>query len=183
MSEPSSPFFSRLRLRACNLLIGALLALILLDGLPTTPEPVRALIDPMVDRLGIWQGPWHLFSPNPDGQNHRFRAEITYYDGTEFEWHSPAWRELSSGERFLKHRESEYLDHVWGVANEPAWAPWADHLAAMHRTSDHPGSRPREVRVIIEVGAVPSPDEGPWRPLGEATEYRDSWVLFTKKYP
>ena len=183
MSEPDSPFSSRLRLRACNLLIAAVLALILLDGLPTTPEPLRALIDPAVDRLGIWQGPWHLYSPNPDGQNHRFRAEITYRDGTKHEWRSPGWRDYSPGERFLKHRESEYLDHVWGVANEPAWAPWADHLAGMHRASDQPGSRPREVRMIIEIGDVPPPADGPWLPIEKATDYRDNWVLFTKKYP
>ena len=183
MSEPVLPFFSRLRLRACNLLIAALLALILLDGLPTTPKPVRELIDPAVDRLGISQGPWQLFSPNPDGQNHRFRAEISYHDGAQHEWRSPVWRQLSASERFHSHRESEYLDHVWGVANEPAWAPWADHLAAMHRTSDQQGSRPREVRMIIEIGDVPPPADGPWPPIDKATDFRDSWVLFTKKYP
>jgi len=46
-----------LRLWVGNALIAALLALICLDGLPTTSEPVRELIDPVVDKLGIWAGP------------------------------------------------------------------------------------------------------------------------------
>lgn len=168
---------------ACNAFIAALLLLIFIDGMPTTPEPVRYLFDSTVDRLGIWQGPWYLFSPDPDNQNSRFRAEITYYDGETREWRSPGWERLSPAQAFRKHRQLEYYDKFWSVSREPVWDSLADYLAHSERPGATGAKRPKQVRMIAELAAVNLPPSGPWPKVTAPRAYDESWVVFTKKYP
>jgi len=128
-----------------------------------------------------------MFSPYPDGQNHRFRAEIKYADGEQRTWESPDWRSLSTGQMYWKYRLVNFLDSFWGIASEPTWEPFAAYIAHSVRPgipfNERPSERPREVRVIIEQAVIEPPADGVWQSHNQVTPYNESWVLFTKKYP
>ena len=104
--------FSRLRLYAVNAIIAALLVVLALDQLPQAPLAIHLANQRIAARLGVLQGPWHLFSPNPDRTNLRLRAEITYRDGERREWTAPTWRDYSVAAMWLNHRRHEWVDHM-----------------------------------------------------------------------
>src|SRR5688500_12947717 len=99
--------FVRLKLIAINAFIAAIVAFMLIDSLPQSPQALQLAVQPIVQRIGVHQGPWSMFAPDPDRLNLRMRAEITYRDGQTAEWHSPEWRSQSLGERWTRHRHQE----------------------------------------------------------------------------
>src|SRR5882672_8245636 len=94
----------RLRLYAVNTLIAAILLVVVIDTLPQMPSAVRLALMPLIVRLGINQGTWGLFAPEPDRINTRLRAEITYRDGERREWHGPDWRQITRWDKWVGHR-------------------------------------------------------------------------------
>ena len=67
----------QLRLYVTNVLIAAFLMIVVIDTLPQSPSALRQAIGPIAARLGINQGLWTLFAPDPDRTNTQLKAETT----------------------------------------------------------------------------------------------------------
>src|SRR5687767_15400819 len=104
--------WQRARLWGTNGVIALALALMLVQAWPGVPQWLSWRPQIAADALGLWQGQWAMFTPEPDDENHRLRAVIEYRDGHRVEWYSPNWSTQSSWRRFTGHRESEYYDAV-----------------------------------------------------------------------
>jgi hypothetical protein len=167
---------AQLRLIVANAFIAALLLLMAIDLLPTAPPALQANIQPLLTRLGLDQGPYMLFAPNPDAINTRLRAEITYRDGKQAVWRSPAWREQSAAQRWLGHRRQEWLDHM-ALRPDPALKPWCRYLAKSARPELENADQGAEVRLIAEEARVPPPGDGPWRTWRELPAFDDGVIL------
>jgi hypothetical protein len=171
----------RLRLYVVNAFIAAILLVVVLDTLPQSPSAVRIAIAPVVARLGINQGAWNLFAPDPDRVNTRLRAEVTYRDGERRDWRGPEWRDVSAWEKWVGHRRREWFDHIALQNASPAWEPWCRHLARTQRQDLEKADRGAEVRVIYQEAAIPPAESRPWPSIREPAKFDDGWVLTIEK--
>jgi hypothetical protein len=175
------PLVARLRLWAANCLIGAVVAILLIDALPQAPPPLKDTIQPIAQRVGLGQH-WDVFTP-PDSVNTRLRAEITYADGQTATWRSPNWPEVSLWRRFIGHRHEEFLDTAWGQEDEPVWPGWARHLARTMRPAQPEAWRGAEVKIIVAESFVRSPEFKPWESWRTPPKFEDQWTLTIQKLP
>jgi hypothetical protein len=182
MTGRSSHFWPAARLWAVNAFIAAVLGLILLDGLPFVPPRIRGAIDPVVDKVGIWQAGWNMFAPTVDTANSRYSADIEYADGTIAHWNSPDWRNQSPWQRFIDSRYFEYLDNVALELNIDAWPALADHIARVH-----PGPRPsaklRRVTIWGETSGIDDPQVWGWHPRSAQYPYGKRYLFYEQEYP
>ena len=194
---------ARLRMYAINTFIAVLLAVFVLDALPLTPLGVRLVLDPIVLRLGIHQGPWNLFAPLPVQTNTRLSAEITYRDGQKVRWVMPDPRQKSPAEKWVTHRERNFFVHLVTQEAGAAWEPWCRRLARTQRPDLSDADRGAEVRVIYEEAPIPQVDgfgermwarwqrfihpdalpmdEKPWPTMREPAPFKVSSVLTIEK--
>ena len=171
----------RLRHYAVNAFIALILLLLVIDTVPQSPGALRLGIGPLMWKLGIHQGLWTLFAPDPDRTNTRLKAEITYRDGERREWKGPDWRAVSAWDKWVGHRRREFLDHVPLSNSGPALEPWCRWLARHERPDLPDADRGAEVRVIYQEAVVPLADQKPWPSIREATPFGDSYVLTIEK--
>lgn len=183
---PSAPRFSgALKRRLTNLFLGAWLLLLLVDALPRTSllhQRLKNLVDPFLDVTGLWQGSWALFAPGADKIDIKLTAEISYADGTTRSWQSPDWRAMSSWQKFVNFRATEYYDAVRRDENSAAWGSLADHLA---RTVHAPGGssiKPTKVVLARSWSEVPPLKEGLHRPYWEKRPFEGPHAWFEKDY-
>jgi hypothetical protein len=151
---------NKLKKSLTNTFIISILGLIITDSLPETSLVHRRLketIDPLVDKIGIWQGTWQLFAPNIDKMNQRFVAKITFSDKSQGVWSSPNWKELSLKDRFLQFRKMEYYDSIYSTNNQKAWEAFAEYLSRKLVTENNPNAKPVKIILIREWGDIPSP--------------------------
>ncbi|MEA5512000.1 hypothetical protein VB715_19695 [Crocosphaera sp. UHCC 0190] len=151
-----------------NSFIVFILFLIVTDALPETSLVHRYLkqaIDPLLDKIGIWQGTWQLFAPDVDKSNNRFLAEITFSDNTQGIWYSPNWSKMSIEERFLKFRHMEYYDSIYFEGNSNAWQSLADHLSRTIVSADNPDAKPIKIILIREWANIPAPSQKNLSPI------------------
>jgi hypothetical protein len=172
----------RLRLIAINLWIGAILLMLAIDALPS-PAGLQAAVRPLLASLGIQQGSWNLFAPEPDHVNTRLRAEIAYRDGEQRVWTSPEWRTYSAWQMFTHHRRREWLDHVTSTSAAPAWEAWCRYLARSTRPDFEHADRGAEVRVIYQEALVPPAEDRPWPSMRTPLPYDSGWTLTIEKLP
>jgi hypothetical protein len=170
----------RLRLISVNVFIATIVFIVLIDTLPQTPKAVRTALTPLLIRLGINQGEWNLFAPEPDRVNTRWRVEITYRDGERRVWRGPDWAKVSPWQKWVQHRHVEWLDHV--MNNGPAWEPWCRWLARTERPDFPEADRGAEVRVIYANATNPEADLRPWPRIREPAKFDEEWVLTIEKF-
>ena len=173
-SSPPSPPRSIAR-RVTDLPLAVLIPLVILDVLPFTPSVVRSWLMPVLGALGLWQGSWTLFAPIPDAINHRIRAEVTFDDAPAIVWDSPDWRSQSVLERFLSHRESEFLERIVADSNSAAWPEFAQSLARSLSPK-----RPERVELFVRTSEIPPPT-GIW--VVDPPCIEDERLMFTLIYP
>jgi len=171
----------RLRLYAINTFIAAILLIVMIDALPQSPAALRLAIVPLATRLGISQGQWTLFAPDPDRVNMLLKAEITYRDGQRREWNGPNWRQVSPWEKWTGHRRREWFDHIAGQNAARAWEPWCRYLARIQRPDFENADRGAEVRVIYREATNPPAENRPWPSMREPAKFDDGWVLTIEK--
>ncbi|HEX5105371.1 MAG TPA: hypothetical protein VFV87_16245 [Pirellulaceae bacterium] len=174
---------SRLKLWAINAFIATLLALMLIDTLPQSPIALRLAIQPVLRRTGLHQGPWNMFTPNPDAINLKLRAEVTYRDGQKAQWESPDWRSQPNWERWVGHRQQEFCDMIATQEAAPAWRTWAQFLARTLRPDFPNAERGAEVRITYQEAPVPPAEKQPWTTWREPPPYGDTWFLTIEKFP
>ena len=175
--------WARFKLWAINALVAFVVACMLIDSLPQSPEAVQLAIQPLVQRIGIQQGPWNMFAPTPDRLNLRIKVEVTYRDGKKAEWESPYWRDRSLGERWVKHRHQEFSEMIITQEGAPALGPWMRHLARSLRPDLENADRGAEVRITYREAEVPPAAVKPWTTWREPPQSGDTWVLTTEKFP
>jgi hypothetical protein len=171
---------AQLRLWAINMFIAALLAILAIDALPQSPTSLRVMIQPLVLRAGIFQGPWNLFAPEPDRVNRRLRAEIEYREGTKAEWSAPIWRERSPGEMFLLHRRRCWWDRMVVPDYAAAWESTCRYLARQSLPAGVADVSGAKVRLIYHEAPVPPAEEKPWPSIRKSIPYDDGWILTTE---
>jgi len=148
-------------------MIDALAAVIVvvfaLDTLPCTPGAVRNLIDPLIDTTGLWQGTWNLFAPIPDSRNHRLRADLFYPDGTHRVWNSPDWRSQSTWQRFVGHRETEFLEKISEDVNSSTWNDFVMSVARQESLRMTFPQKPVKIVLSVIWGDIPLPEADAWK--------------------
>lgn len=128
---------------------------LLSTGLPQFVPGVPAVervMWPLADRLGLAQGSWTLFAPNPDHINTWVEIELTSDGQTQTSWTTPDWRSLS---------ELERIQHI-------RWYKFADKL----RSDD--GAFLRRPVLDYALRQTPAPEGETWV---LAKMYRHFWVV------
>jgi hypothetical protein len=168
--------WSRLRLFAVNAFIATIVLFVAIDTLPQSPKALRTTLTPLLIRMGINQGEWNLFAPEPDIVNTRIRAEITYRDGETRQWRSPDWAKVSAWEKWVGHRHVEWYDHI--ISNETAaWESWCRHLARTQRPDFPNADRGAVVKLVYEQAQTPSAKLRPWPGMRQPAKFDEQWVL------
>lgn len=158
--ECAGPTPGSLKAKALMLFQALLLMILLVGGMPTIHPAQRALrrgLDGLIDGVGLWQGQWELFAPNPDRSNARVVAIVEFEDGATAEWRSPEWQELSALARFRHFRMAEFVDGIRQDNNKGAWpafARWAARQVAHPQGID---SRPVRVELWRHWVVIPPP--------------------------
>lgn len=165
-----------------NAFIALIVAIIVIDTLPQSPGAVRRSLTPLLTRLGINQGYWDLFAPEPDRANTRIKAEITYRDGEKRTWNGPDWSTVSIWEKWAGHRRFEWYDHAVLRSAAPAWESWCRHIARVARPDLPDADRGAEVQVIYTESITPLAAERPWPSLRTPAKFEDGWVLTIEKF-
>jgi hypothetical protein len=175
--------FSRLRRAAVNGLIAAVLLLVLIDAAPQSPLALRLAIQPVVQRIGINQEVWGMFTPNPDSINIRWQVEVTYADGKTAEWRTPEWRKQSLWQRFIRQRHQEYCDMLITQDAAPAYEDAARYFARTLRPDLKHADRGATVKITYEEATVPPAAQKPWTTWREPPPYANSWTLTIERLP
>lgn len=171
--EPSQHLRRKLvRLFFCLILI-ALVAEASPDELPGAGYAKRWL-GPWLNRMGLWQGQWTLFAPNPKINNAWISAEVYAPDGTQSAfWNSTYWAETSTWERFAGFRHINYNNRIQTQGKRAA-DDLADFLArslitpTAVATTDRQDARRlvlsrTELNVVLPGdGTLPNRDETMW---------------------
>lgn len=169
------------RLYFLNAFIALIVAAVIIDTLPQSPFALREAISPTLVRLGIKQGSWDLFAPEPDHINTRIRAEITYRDGERRDWQGPDWTKVSTWEKWVGHRRFEWYDHAILQPNAPAWEPWCREIARLARPDFENADQGAEVRLIYAEAITPPADQRPWPSVRDPMPFNEGWVLTIEK--
>src|SRR5262249_34397528 len=127
-----------------------LLFLLLVEALPTFfgwQARLRADLDTLIDGLGLWQGQWELFGPEPDKINVDLVADIEFDDGKVVHWRTPDPQSFNFWQKLRYFRWMEYTDGVRLDANHSAWAGLADYL--LHSIKHPSGQAIAAKRVLL----------------------------------
>lgn len=173
---------NRLQKSLTNSFIIGVLFLIVTDSLPETSLVHRYLkqtIDPLLDKVGIWQGTWQLFAPDVDKINQRFVAEITFSDNSQGVWYSPNWSQLSLKDRFLKFRQMEYYDSIYYTNNKRAWEAFAKHLSRTLITAHDPNIKPVKIILIREWAEIPEPNDNELPSINTKYDFNNRQRFYT----
>lgn len=167
----------RLRTVVINGLIAIVLAVLAIDTLPQVPAAVHDALRPWLIRLGVDQGAWNLFAPEPDRLNMRLSAEVTYRDGEKRTWRGPVWKDASAWQKWVGHRHLEWFDHITAQTSQPVWEPWCRHLARQARPDFPEADRGALVRVLYHEAEIPPAEIHPWPSMRDAMAFDEGWVL------
>lgn len=138
---------------------------------------------PLLSATGLWQGPWNLFSPIPDSSNHRIRADLYFTDGTHHVWNSPEWKTQTAWQRFVGHRDSEFIEKIWEDENSAAWPRFAEFLMQQERQQFPSLPPPDRIALSVILTEILPPDRTTWSTLNSSTGPRHERVFFTLVFP
>jgi hypothetical protein len=152
----------RLRQFLKNGFIVAFLLLVGIDCFPSRAPLVskfRDGIDPIMDVIAIWQGPWDLFAPGVDKENSWIEVRV-YREGDELleTWRSPDWGRISCFGKFVRSREIEFYDRIRNKDNRACWSSYAEFRKKEYENTNQ-GVAVQRVDLISVTKAVPSQSE------------------------
>lgn len=149
------------RRRRIRLFAGLVVLLLLSDTFPQLEQPqpesrLRRWLSP----IGLWQGAWSMYAPDPTFRTVRLSAEITLADGALLTWEMPEWTEKSCWDRFVGHRQLNYNNQL-DATNGPAYDDFADYLrrAWLPRQADGEADAVELRFVVSELRILPPQDE------------------------
>ena len=108
-----------------------------LDGIQRRP------LSPVLARLGLSQGVWRLFAPNPNRMTSWVSAEMQRSDGQLTTWQSPIWADVGAIEKFFRFRHLNYYNRF----QKPLYPTVAQDLADQLRRSQLDAESIRQVRL------------------------------------
>lgn len=168
-----------------------LVAGILIETIPSflvTGGKVRSVVNKVHQILGISQGDWPLFAPNPSLTNGMVVAEVEDSQNQLFVWSSRNWSESSVWEKFYRFRHMNYHQRV--VNNIDACNDLADYLlhaipskeqltpsiqfdsSGAPTNSNSPRLPIKRIRLYKHRNEISIPDSGPW-----ASSEEIMWLL------
>jgi hypothetical protein len=165
---------------AANVFIVCFVTLGLIDATPVTSATharLKSAVDLFLDKIGLWQGYWRLFAPEPRKINVTVSARFIG-DGVALEWNSPDWRELSVFEKFFLVRHTKFYDALRLDENQGAWAAFAEYrLRQLPPTVREDVVR---VELIRNWKETPNPNQE-WIPAGTNIQPDQSFVFFRRE--
>jgi hypothetical protein len=93
----------------------SLITCILIDTSPSHFTQLNFFRKPLnvgLNALGLGQGDWPLFAPNPVINNNTLIAEIEDCNHNRFQWSSPDWSQQSVWFKFHQFRQMNYFQRV-----------------------------------------------------------------------
>ncbi|MFN7731334.1 MAG: hypothetical protein ACK5OB_05500 [Pirellula sp.] len=139
----------------------ALLAMIAM-AIDTTPGSTKLLngiqgpVNDALNTLGLAQGDWPLFAPNPSVRNHRLLAELRDANDHPATWSSPEWTRASIWEKFYRSRDMNFYQRLG--RNVHASSDFADYL---HRAIPVRESATPSIRFDDQYEVLPMVDLAP----------------------
>ncbi|MFT3926621.1 MAG: hypothetical protein QM778_29020 [Myxococcales bacterium] len=137
------------------LLMGALLQ----DALPgdsPARTSLRQLCGQVLYPLGLWQGDWKLFAPDPKRTNAWIEAKVTFRNGESGSWKSPDWEQQSAGDEILQGRHAKWWDALRRDDSRVLW-PALARFAASRLARPERGLVPARVELVRHWWDVPNP--------------------------
>jgi len=171
--EPAPGGFGRRFAVRWLALIGILV--ITIDTLPdgwTKDFRVRQWLNTALGYVGLAQGDWPLFAPNPSLNNETIVAEVRDRMGQEATWRSPDWSQTTAWEKFYRFRYMSFYQRV-GDAHYAA-RDFADYLQRTIPDQEYakPMIRWSETNEILPPAALVPPMVSV-----KLYEYREQMVL------
>ena len=149
----------------------AVMALIAIDAWPPQSWCVRVKkpIGHVMDWIGLRQGSWAMFAPNPVVNNRWMSADIELANGQSVHWDSPIWSRASTWDKFVKFRHINYYNRVfqtWCMAGRN------DFLEYLIREQDDSVDSiqlhlNRMALIMPEDGSLPVREETQWQLISE----------------
>lgn len=182
------------RRRVRDLLLLVLVLLSLIDATPNWLVPGLDRVERVARKpllaLGIWQGNYQLFAPDPDRVNEWLLVEVGFEDGREATWTTWDWRQRSFIERIARGQAHKYVEQVsrnnQGLLHQ-GLARWATQ-----NLRPQGGGRPRVSSVRITRHRWIAPPPGPardeqWARFGTLPPPREAYnvtrVLYERTSP
>jgi hypothetical protein len=162
MDSPKQLNSTSIRIIAIRIFVIIFAAVVAIDTLPdawTQRFPFRMGLHRCLAYLGLWQGDWPLFAPNPTLRNGWIVAEIRDEAGQQAIWVSTDWSKASIWQKFSGARHLNYHQRV--VLTPEASRDLADYLqrSIPDRETAVPSPRWNEAFELLP----PSPLEPPVR--------------------
>ncbi|MCB1122476.1 MAG: hypothetical protein KJT03_13065 [Verrucomicrobiae bacterium] len=127
-------------------------------------KTLQSWVEPVLDKVGLWQGRWELFGPEPASTNNAVAADILMADGRLFHWTSPDPAKWTVWQKFRNFRWNEYYDTVQLDDYQEAWPYLADWIAGTFESTDNPVVRVRLYRrwTNLDEESLENPDPFPF---------------------
>jgi hypothetical protein len=106
---------SQLRLWCIRIFLACLMFAILIDTSPSFLAPlvpIRKPVNTILNSMGLGQGDWPLFAPNPVINNGTIVAEIEDKNQHRFQWNSPDWSTKSVWYKFHQFRHMNFYQRL-----------------------------------------------------------------------
>lgn len=122
------------------------------------------MLSAALQRVGLSQGEWKMFAPNPVINNGWYSAEIRSLSGEVAHWDSPIWAGKNGWDKFVNFRQMNYYNRLPSPRNSPATFDLADYLA---RKRSYPAASITLYRNQFQInmpedGSLPSREETIW---------------------
>lgn len=128
-----------------------------LPGSSSGREAIRRVFAHVLYPLGLFQGDWKLFAPEPDRLNTWIEARVTFSDGRTAVWTSPDWQNLPLYDEVLRGRHSKWYDVLRRDEYKALWPSFVQYIARVV-PRPLPTSRPVRVSLVRHWWDVPPPD-------------------------
>lgn len=151
-----------------------ILAVMVMIAADACPAPscslvIKKPVAQFLDLVGLRQGSWAMFTPNPVLNNRWFSAEMTTKDGKVTNWDSPLWSRATVWDKFVQFRHVNYYNRIY----QPwCWRGANDYMQYRARQA---GEELESIQlhqnhldlVMPEDGTLPPRDEAEWRLITE----------------
>ena len=158
----------KFRKRLIRVFFVVVIAAMVIDVLPPTFPALsspKQYLSSILNRVGLWQGQWVMFSPNPVLNNAYITAEIEDTNGNIKYWDSPDWKKASTSEKFLRFRHMNFYNRIHLPGNSLAVNDFVNHLVR----TDFPIvikklklERTAMTMILPEPGTLPGREETLW---------------------
>ncbi len=166
---------SPLRRTLVSLFFCVLASSLILDAIPwswTSLVPAKESLSSLYNRIGLWQGEWPLFAPNPVVDNGWLSADYTDVEGNRYTWNSPHWVQTDAWSRFYRFRHVNLYNRIHLLQNVRGLRSFTEYLS--RTVSTDPSLRIADpLQPTPPVATAPDPGGANKRiPIAEMKIYR-----------